>query len=166
MVRRIVFEQVGQFSTDYFMYAEDMDLCYKITRAGWRNYFVGDATVIHHGGRSSSNRPNYFATIMMRESKLTFMRLRHGPVYALCHRCATAAISIARLLILAAVLPLAAILQRARRVQRSFGKWFKVLRWSVGCENWASTYVLPVSTAVASVPGQQPDTAAKVTEKI
>src|SRR5262249_2706071 len=39
MVRRITFEQVGQFSTDYFMYAEDMDLCYKFTLAGWRNYF-------------------------------------------------------------------------------------------------------------------------------
>src|SRR5262245_30775151 len=140
MVRRIVFEQIGQFSTNYFMYAEDMDLCYKVTQAGWRNYFIGDATVIHHEGRSSRIRPNYFATVMMRESKLTFMRLRHGRAYALGHRCATAVISIARLLALAAALPLAVILRQSRRVQRSFGKWLKVLRWSVGLENWASSY--------------------------
>lgn len=166
MIRRMVFEQVGQFSTDYFMYAEDMDLCYKVTQAGWRNYFIGHATVVHHEGRSSSTRPNYFATIMMRESKFTFIRLRHGRAYALCHRCATGVISITRLFILAAVLPLAALLRQSRRVKRSIGKWFKVLRWSLGFENWASSYVLPVSTSTASVPGQGPGTVAKMAEKI
>src|ERR1700730_8165906 len=34
MMRRDVFEKVGMFSEEYFMYAEDVDLCWKITRAG------------------------------------------------------------------------------------------------------------------------------------
>lgn len=137
MIRRIVFEQVGQFSTDFFMYAEDMDLCYKVARAGWRNYFVGNAAVIHHGGRSSGTRPNHFATVMMSESRLTFMRARHGRAYAFCYRCATGIVSVARLLILTATLPFAIRKSRQQRVQGSLAKWFKILRWSIGLESWA-----------------------------
>lgn len=49
MIRRDVFEQVGMFSEEYFMYAEDLDLCRKVVRAGFNNYYVGAATIIHHG---------------------------------------------------------------------------------------------------------------------
>jgi GT2 family glycosyltransferase len=166
MIRRIVFEQVGQFSTDYFMYAEDMDLCYQANRAGWRNYFVGDATVIHHGGRSSSIRSNHFAAIMMRESKLKFMRIRQGSVYALCHRSATAVVSIVRLLILAAALPFATILRQRQEVQGSIAKWFKIFLWSVGFQNWAKTYVHPLTTSGASKPRQDQTVAPKAAEEI
>ena len=54
LVRRDVFEQVGLFTDDYFMYAEDLDLCYKTERAGYPNYYMGTASVIHHGGKSSN----------------------------------------------------------------------------------------------------------------
>jgi GT2 family glycosyltransferase len=166
MVRRIVFEQVGQFSMDYFMYAEDMDLCYKVIRAGWRNYFVRDAEVIHHGGRSSSIRPNYFAAMMMRESKLTFMRIWHGRAYALCYQWATAIMSIARLLILAVALPLATILRQRQKVQKSIAKWFKILLWSVGFEKWVRTYVHPLSASGARSPRQDATTAPKAAGEI
>src|SRR5665213_104675 len=39
MMRREVFERVGMFSEEYFMYAEDVDLCWKVTRAGFSNYY-------------------------------------------------------------------------------------------------------------------------------
>ena len=55
MVRRDVFENVGMFSTDYFMYTEDIDLCYKIRTAGYKAYYVRGARVVHHGGKSSEH---------------------------------------------------------------------------------------------------------------
>src|SRR4029077_806649 len=77
MIKRSVFESVQMFSPDYFMYSEDLDLCFKVARAGWKNYYVGDATVIHHGGRSSSaTNESSFATVMMRESLRRFFRIR------------------------------------------------------------------------------------------
>jgi GT2 family glycosyltransferase len=166
MIRRIIFEQVGQFSTDYFMYAEDMDLCYKVARAGWRNYFVGDATVIHHGGCSSSIRANHFASIMMRESKLTFMRARHGRAYAVRYRCAATIISAARLVVLAAALPLAIGKSQRQRVLETLAKWFKILRWSIGLESWAGTYIQAVLPPAASPVRQEPPSAPKAAEKI
>ena len=51
--RREVVEQVGGFSTDYFMYAEDMDLCVKVGRAGHLILYVPEAEIVHHdiGGK-------------------------------------------------------------------------------------------------------------------
>src|SRR5260370_4833100 len=140
MIRRTVFEQVGQFSTDYFMYTEDMDLCYRGAHAGWRDYFVGGATVIHHGGRSAGTRSNDFAVIMMRESKLTFMRAQHGRTYALYYQSSSCVIAFARLFVLAAGMVAAVGKSRRQEIRRSFGKWLKILRWSVGLESWAKTH--------------------------
>ena len=52
LVRRSVFEQIGEFSEDYFMYCEDIDLCRAAVRHGYRNYYVPSAYIVHHGGGS------------------------------------------------------------------------------------------------------------------
>ena len=39
MVKRNAFEEVGMFSQDYFMYSEDVDLCYKIRGKGYRIHY-------------------------------------------------------------------------------------------------------------------------------
>jgi N-acetylglucosaminyl-diphospho-decaprenol L-rhamnosyltransferase len=56
MVRRTVFERVHGFSTDYFMYAEDIDLCAKIRKQGLFVKYVPQAEIVHLGGGSSSAR--------------------------------------------------------------------------------------------------------------
>ena len=43
------------FSEEYFMYAEDFDLNFKVKQAGYTNYYVGETAIIHHGGRSSDS---------------------------------------------------------------------------------------------------------------
>lgn len=70
---------VGGFTADYFIYAEDMDLCFKSLRAGFRNYHVPTAEIAHHGGASSSEQGSSFAAIMMREGLHSYMVLDHGP---------------------------------------------------------------------------------------
>ena len=86
MVKRMVFVQVKYFSEDYFMYAEDIDLCYKIKKAGFKNYYFSNATVIHYGGRSTSNAPNQFSVVMMRESVWRFLRSTRGHIYGFGYR--------------------------------------------------------------------------------
>ena len=49
MIKRDVFCDVGGFSSDYFMYAEDVDLCHKIRARGLTNYYVQWVQVVHHG---------------------------------------------------------------------------------------------------------------------
>lgn len=57
MLPRHVWEQVGGFDPRYFMYLEDVDLCWRLRRAGWRTVWEPVATVTHVGGRSSRSRP-------------------------------------------------------------------------------------------------------------
>ncbi|MCF8272498.1 MAG: glycosyltransferase family 2 protein [Flavobacteriaceae bacterium] len=48
-----VFNAVNGFDEDYFMYGEDIDLSYKILKAGYDNYYYADATLIHFKGEST-----------------------------------------------------------------------------------------------------------------
>lgn len=139
MVRRYVFEQVGQFTPDYFMYAEDMDLCYKVKKAGWGNYYIPEATVIHHGGQSSTSRSDkQFSSVMMRESLLHYMRLHRGEVYARMFQSATALTALCRLTMLAVAMVLPVTSTRRHSLSLSFSKWHRVFRWAIGLEPWAN----------------------------
>lgn len=53
LVRREAFEQVGGWDGDYFMYCEDVDLCFKLQEADWRRVYVPTATITHRIGASS-----------------------------------------------------------------------------------------------------------------
>jgi N-acetylglucosaminyl-diphospho-decaprenol L-rhamnosyltransferase len=57
LVRRAAFEQVGGFDEAYFMYAEDVDLCWRLGRAGWQVAYVPAAEVTHLQGISTERHP-------------------------------------------------------------------------------------------------------------
>ena len=57
MIKRAAFERGSIFSEDYFMYAEDLDLCYKVVHAGNANYYAGEGTEVDYGGTSSEPNP-------------------------------------------------------------------------------------------------------------
>ena len=50
---RAAIEAAGLLDEGYFMYAEEVDWCWRIRHAGWPFYCVPSAVVIHHGGAST-----------------------------------------------------------------------------------------------------------------
>jgi N-acetylglucosaminyl-diphospho-decaprenol L-rhamnosyltransferase len=54
LVRRSAFDSIGGFDTGYFMYFEDVDLGYRLGKAGWRNVYEPSAEVLHTGAHSTS----------------------------------------------------------------------------------------------------------------
>jgi N-acetylglucosaminyl-diphospho-decaprenol L-rhamnosyltransferase len=52
-VRREALEQVGLLDEGFFMYAEEVDWCLRLRRAGWGIYCVPTAVVVHYGGASA-----------------------------------------------------------------------------------------------------------------
>jgi GT2 family glycosyltransferase len=57
LFRRDAVEAVGFFDEDYFMYGEDLDLCYRLRAQGGRIYYIPSAVVLHYKGESSRQQP-------------------------------------------------------------------------------------------------------------
>ena len=158
MARRDVIEQVKGFTTDYFMYAEDLDLCLKVGNAGWKIYYVPDAVVVHHGGRSSESRSeSNYADLMMRESMCQFMQAHRGLWYARLFRMATILAASGRLLLLTLLLPMVLLSPRKAGVLRAWKKWTAILVWGLGVKSWVKRertaqqkYSLPLSPSESS----------------
>jgi GT2 family glycosyltransferase len=58
LVRRSAFFQVGGFDEEYDCYSEDVDLCMKLRRAGWKVVYNPQATGIHEESQSTTTEKN------------------------------------------------------------------------------------------------------------
>ncbi|MGK0385784.1 MAG: GT2 family glycosyltransferase [Patiriisocius sp.] len=59
LLKRSVYLEVGGFDEDYFMYGEDIDLSYKLEKAGYKNYYLGAAKTLHYKGESTTKNKVY-----------------------------------------------------------------------------------------------------------
>lgn len=53
MMRKEVFEKVGGFDEQFFMYGEDLDLCYRIQKTGVKVFYIHSTQIIHYKGEST-----------------------------------------------------------------------------------------------------------------
>ncbi|TSA24404.1 MAG: glycosyltransferase [Bacteroidetes bacterium] len=53
MLRKAVLDKIGLLDEGFFMYGEDIDLSYRITEAGYRNYYFPGTRIIHYKGEST-----------------------------------------------------------------------------------------------------------------
>ncbi|MES2850661.1 MAG: glycosyltransferase family 2 protein [Bacteroidota bacterium] len=70
MVDKKVLDTVGSFDEDYFMYAEDIDLSYRIQKAGYKNFYFADTAIIHFKGESTTKQSteylnNFYGTMVL-----------------------------------------------------------------------------------------------------
>lgn len=134
LVKRDVFEAVNLFSTDYFMYTEDVDLCYKIQKAGYRVYYVPEAKVIHHGGKSSGRSEiSFFHELVMRDSVGKFIKNRQGSIAEKIYKVTLGLSALFRLIIIAAIM----LIKRKNdsyyiKLSPLYIKWQKILKWAAG----------------------------------
>lgn len=83
LVRRQAVEQVGGLDEGFFMYAEEVDWCYRMKQAGWEVWYLPQVRIIHHGGGSSRQRKNRMEAELYR-SRIRFFRKHHGGGQAMC----------------------------------------------------------------------------------
>jgi len=53
LIRKSALDKTGLLDEDFFMYGEDIDLSYRITRAGYSNIYFPDTRIIHYKGEST-----------------------------------------------------------------------------------------------------------------
>lgn len=53
LIRKSVLDKIGGLDEEYFMYGEDIDLSYRITQQGYKNYYFPETRIIHYKGEST-----------------------------------------------------------------------------------------------------------------
>jgi len=75
LVRRKTLDQVGLLDENYFIYGDETDLQYRMKKAGWKAYYIPDATIIHFGGRSMNR---WKRRRMVYRGKMLFYKKNYG----------------------------------------------------------------------------------------
>jgi len=71
--RRSLLIGLNGFDEDFFMYAEDIDLSYRIQKAGFKNYYFAESAIIHFKGESSNKSDKRYVR-MFYEAMLLFVK--------------------------------------------------------------------------------------------
>ena len=58
LIPREIIEKVGLFDESFFMYYEEVDLCYRIQKAGYKIFYFPESVIMHRGGSSSGQVPD------------------------------------------------------------------------------------------------------------
>jgi len=90
LMRRTVLEEIGGFDPEYFMYAEDLDWCWRAYQAGWDVVFEPDALFRHVGNASGSQAFGAGRIELETASLLHFYRRAHGPAATRAYRAVSA----------------------------------------------------------------------------
>jgi N-acetylglucosaminyl-diphospho-decaprenol L-rhamnosyltransferase len=85
LVRTQALAEAGVFDEGFFMYSEEVDLCWRIRAAGWAIWQAPEARVLHYGGASTSQfRQRMFVELY--RSRTRFAELHRGPAFRLARR--------------------------------------------------------------------------------
>jgi GT2 family glycosyltransferase len=78
MIQKKALEGTGFFDPEFFMYAEEMELCYRVKAAGWKIIFEPNARVVHLG-KGSWQENKYSPTFLFMVGSLTFYKKYFSP---------------------------------------------------------------------------------------
>ena len=81
MIRKKVLDQIGGFDETFFLYMEDVDLCERIIREGWKIYYYPTAEFIHDAGGSSRQDWYRSQADFVRSALLYFRKKGYQPIF-------------------------------------------------------------------------------------
>jgi N-acetylglucosaminyl-diphospho-decaprenol L-rhamnosyltransferase len=79
LIRRAALEEVGGFDEGYWLYMEDLDLCYRFVQAGWTVWYEPSVAVTHVKGGSSGRNRTFRVNRAFHYGMLRFYRQHYAP---------------------------------------------------------------------------------------
>lgn len=81
LIRKDLFEQVGGFDENFFMYFEDQDLCLRVKKSGKAIIFCPHSVILHYDGKSWNNELHKKKAFF--ESQTYFFQKHHGSMQSM-----------------------------------------------------------------------------------
>jgi GT2 family glycosyltransferase len=135
MARKEIIDTLNGFDENLFMYAEDVDLCYRIQKGPWKIYYLAEESIYHHEGASSKKKLNrHFNAVMQRASNHYFLAKHFGRIKAIEYRLAVGVGSLVRLFVLIFLSPVLFLSAPGRERAGVFGRYYNLLLWSMGLQ--------------------------------
>lgn len=78
LIRKSLWNELGGFSSEFFMYGEDADLCIRARRRGFRPAISPDATIVHHGSGTENDKVRKISQVLTARALL--IRRHFSPV--------------------------------------------------------------------------------------
>jgi len=90
LIRKELIDQIGLFDPRYFLYYEEIDLCFAAKRAGWHVTYFPYTSVVHLGGESAKSQGEVTSSgrqiePLQIESELLYFRKNHGLIATITH---------------------------------------------------------------------------------
>ena len=80
-IKKDIFLNMGGFDERFFMYFEDTDLFFRLSKAGYRSFILPEARIVHYGGTAvlPDGSFNYAKYAMTEKSKYFYFAKNVGP---------------------------------------------------------------------------------------
>jgi len=126
LIRREILEKIGGFDENIFMYADDVDLCYRLIKEGWKIYYYADEVVVHYAGTSSIKQSSSFFSTY-------FLHKHFGKFKAMGYILSVFFGSLIRIMVIIFALPLrwVNLISSEKISMYSLKKYIKLLFWSL-----------------------------------
>lgn len=120
IIRREAIEEIGLLDEVFFMYSEEVDLCYRLKLANWKVRFVPEATATHIWGGSANQVHHTKTFLRLYRSRVLFFRKHYGIARTMLYKLILLLKSISRLMLS----PFAIVLMKDENaVQKSHSYW-------------------------------------------
>jgi GT2 family glycosyltransferase len=134
MVEKNIHNNLGGFDKNIFMYAEDVDICYRIKEKGYNIYYLPTEIILHYGGASVKiNNKVIHAHVMQKKSNYYFINKNFGYINGFLYRLIIAGGTFFRFFIVLMVYPISYFLKKDK-------SYFKIiLKKNANLFYWAIT---------------------------
>lgn len=135
MVRKAIIDKLGGFDEATFMYSEDLDLCYRILKEGWKNFYLSTEEIIHDCGSSTRKvRNKNFATLLQKQSDYYFISKHRGVLKAKQFKLIIGIGSLIRVIVLVLLAPIRMFkaINKKDVLSAEISKYGNIFLWSIG----------------------------------
>jgi GT2 family glycosyltransferase len=135
LFKKEILNSLNGFDKQYFMYGEDVDLCYRLKKYGLNTYYLKQIKMLHIGEVSSNKQGKaYYSAIQQKESIYRFMYTHYCKVTAFIFRIVWIFCGIVRLVLLLPAIIISRMFGNKIKmiIFNIFMKHVKIIFWGIG----------------------------------